>query len=240
MKRFVVGLAVVVLAAAGDAKAVIVVGGNYNSNIQTALNDLGESFTLSPSLHPDPTGLGAGDIIIIGQDGGTGPFVDYNAFLNAGGDLIFTGGSNYDPFRTWAAGYFNITDTASGWHTDGDWHKTSDHAANSYLPDDYAFTESGHTFHMLAFLPTPNTTLLGRNDEPVYVAAIREYGGGGTFNYMALDLGRRPNDQSEFITPWLRGALEAAVIPEPSTLIIWCLLGGLGIGVGWWRRRRAA
>ena len=30
------------------------------------------------------------------------------------------------------------------------------------------------------------------------------------------------------------------VIPEPSTLIIWSLLGGLGTGVGWWRRRKAA
>ena len=29
------------------------------------------------------------------------------------------------------------------------------------------------------------------------------------------------------------------VIPEPSTFIIWFLLGALGITVGWWRRRRA-
>jgi probable HAF family extracellular repeat protein len=27
-------------------------------------------------------------------------------------------------------------------------------------------------------------------------------------------------------------------VPEPSTLIIWSLLGALGIGVGWWRRKR--
>ena len=30
------------------------------------------------------------------------------------------------------------------------------------------------------------------------------------------------------------------VIPEPSTFIIWSLLGALGITVGWWRRKRAA
>jgi mannitol-specific phosphotransferase system IIBC component len=29
-------------------------------------------------------------------------------------------------------------------------------------------------------------------------------------------------------------------IPEPSTFIIWSLLGALGITVGWWRRRRSA
>jgi len=32
---------------------------------------------------------------------------------------------------------------------------------------------------------------------------------------------------------------EDAVAPEPSTLVIWSLLGGLGICVGWWRRRKA-
>jgi hypothetical protein len=30
------------------------------------------------------------------------------------------------------------------------------------------------------------------------------------------------------------------VIPEPSTLIIWSLLAGMGLGVGWWRQRKAA
>ena len=30
------------------------------------------------------------------------------------------------------------------------------------------------------------------------------------------------------------------VIPEPPTLIIWSLLGILGIGIRWWRRRKAA
>ena len=28
-------------------------------------------------------------------------------------------------------------------------------------------------------------------------------------------------------------------IPEPTTLIIWSLLGTLAIAVGWWRRRKA-
>jgi len=29
-------------------------------------------------------------------------------------------------------------------------------------------------------------------------------------------------------------------IPEPSSLSVWALLGALGIGLGWWRRRRKA
>jgi hypothetical protein len=31
-----------------------------------------------------------------------------------------------------------------------------------------------------------------------------------------------------------------AAIPEPSTLVIWSLLGSVGVAVGWWRRRRTA
>jgi len=30
------------------------------------------------------------------------------------------------------------------------------------------------------------------------------------------------------------------IIPEPSTFIVWSLLGGLGFAAGWWRRRRRA
>jgi formylglycine-generating enzyme required for sulfatase activity len=29
-------------------------------------------------------------------------------------------------------------------------------------------------------------------------------------------------------------------IPEPSTIIVWSLLGSLAIGLGWWRKRKAA
>jgi hypothetical protein len=34
--------------------------------------------------------------------------------------------------------------------------------------------------------------------------------------------------------------LTTGVIPEPASLVVWSLLGALGIGVAWWRRRRAA
>jgi hypothetical protein len=42
-----------------------------------------------------------------------------------------------------------------------------------------------------------------------------------------------------FPFPCFRVASGAAV-PEPSTLIVWSLLGASGIGLGWWRRRREA
>ena len=34
--------------------------------------------------------------------------------------------------------------------------------------------------------------------------------------------------------------VKSSAIPEPSTLIVWSLLGASGVGIGWWRRRRRA
>jgi len=36
------------------------------------------------------------------------------------------------------------------------------------------------------------------------------------------------------------GRLEYSPIPEPASVIVWSLLGALGIAVGWWTRRRKA
>jgi hypothetical protein len=33
---------------------------------------------------------------------------------------------------------------------------------------------------------------------------------------------------------------EFGAVPEPSTIIIWSLIGGLGIAVGWWRKQKTA
>jgi hypothetical protein len=44
---------------------------------------------------------------------------------------------------------------------------------------------------------------------------------------------RLPIDDLAFITEVI-----TEVIPEPSALLVWSLLAGLGIGVGWWRRKK--
>jgi hypothetical protein len=41
-------------------------------------------------------------------------------------------------------------------------------------------------------------------------------------------------------TLWQASVTFSEPTPEPATVIIWSLLGAVGIGVGWWRRRRAA
>ena len=36
------------------------------------------------------------------------------------------------------------------------------------------------------------------------------------------------------------GVSTQSIVPEPSTFIAWSLLGIFGLGIGWWRKRRAA
>ena len=187
---------------------------------------------------PDPTGYGAGDTIIVGQDGGTAIPPDYSTFLNAGGHLVVAGGSNHDNWRNWVSLYFNITDTGIGWHTDGDWHAgPGTSPVTSLLPANYTFEDNSVTFHMLAFLATPNTTLLGTNDEGNSIAAIRTYSNGGYFYYMALDPGPygTSNDIQNFTTPFVQGIFATTATPEPGTS---AAMGGGIILLGLVLRRR--
>lgn len=50
----------------------------------------------------------------------------------------------------------------------------------------------------------------------------------------------RPSGYAVGAVYLFQGVSEPATIPEPSTFIIWSLLGTLAIGVGWWRRRKGA
>jgi hypothetical protein len=232
----------------GASAQTIVVGGTDNfttGNIVAGLTTLGKTFTdQSGTMTPSAAGLGAGDFIIIGNDGGIQTLEDYTPFLNAGGHVVVTGGSNTDDYRNWVSLYFNINDTAAGWHTDGDWVIGAANPVTAFLPSTYTFNNNSMTFHMLGIDATPDTAILGANTEPVNVAAIRSFANGGTFEYMALDLGGEyddPGDQANFVVPFLQGALNpgaAQAVPEPTSL---ALLGGLAVsGTAFILRRRRA
>ena len=221
---------------ASISSATVVLGGTAQTYIQQALTDLGVQYTDVNSMFVDPTGYGKGDTIIMSQDGGIDNGYDYSGFLNAGGHLIVMGGSNWDPYRTWVSNYFNITNTQNGWYQDGAWHKNGNLQQTQYMPSDYSFNNPSMTYHMLTFLATPNTTLLGHDDEPADIAAFRTYDNNGFFYYMAFDPGpysSDPGDYTNWTVPFVKSALEAT--PEPSTFI---MLGSSLLGLGIWRRRK--
>jgi hypothetical protein len=132
------------------AQVTVVLAGTSSAAISQALNSMGQAFTAAGStMGPNPTtyGLRAGDFIIISNDGGTdASFFDYTSFLNSGGHVILVGGSNYQPYRDWVSGYFNITDTANTWHTDGAWTNTAiGNAVTSGIPNTYTFENNSAT-----------------------------------------------------------------------------------------------
>jgi len=231
------GLALLGMATSAEAQVTVILAGNSNANITTALTQLDITYTVDSLANPDPAtyGLGAGDFIITSNNGGSGFNFDYTDFLNAGGNLIVVGGTSFSEYSTWTSLYFNITDNVSGWHTDGAWHNL--YPANG-LPLDYAFEDASSTYHVLALTATSNSVLYGMNDEGVFVAGIRYYNNGGSINFMALNLGPfgTANDVSNFTLPWLSAAFTPlAFIPEPSTYLLLATgLAALFVG----RRRR--
>jgi hypothetical protein len=84
-----------------------------------------------------------------------------------------------------------------------------------YLPATYEFSNQDISYHMVHFTDTQpsGTVILGRSCEGTAnrnVLLVRSYPGGGTFTYMAFDLGQYGSDadQTAFVNPFLQGFLE--------------------------------
>jgi len=101
-------------------------------------------------------------------------------------------------------------------------------------------------YHIRYSVPTSGSFLIERNvdifrvrylDGSIWRNLFQEtHDFGGTILYPYLftsNSNTKPSWQVALDT------FQADVVPEPCTLAIWSLLGVLGIGVGWWRRRRA-
>ncbi|MCB9704138.1 MAG: DUF4215 domain-containing protein [Myxococcales bacterium] len=191
----------------------IVLGGSSFANITTALDTIGEPYTVNNTqwLPPD-----SADILIMSNDGGNANGPDYNAHLNAGKHVLVFGGSSLAEYRTYWTGYFSIA-AGNSWHQSNDcmmdWNKDGMHAITALLPDTYEFSQQSASYHMMHFNDAgqpANTTLLGRTCHQApnnHVAIVRKYNNGGTLTYMLLDLGPYANGimQGDFVVPFIQG-----------------------------------
>jgi len=76
------------------------------------------------------------------------------------------------------------------------------------------------------------------DDEVTFMIARNTSGGGGSYNYIHAFASMESTIGGPTLEAVYSGAMHHA--PEPGTVIIWSVLGVLGIGGGWWRRRRRA
>ena len=61
-----------------------------------------------------------------------------------------------------------------------------------------------------------------------------------TFNALStVDVRLALGGERDWDFNWTRFEVGSAAVPEPTTLIIWSLLGALGIATTWWRKRAA-
>lgn len=201
----------------------ILVSGNANSFLTPALTTLGEAFASEALDWPTPLSAG---VLVLGRDGGLDMPPDYQAHLDAGAHLLVAGGSSTIAFGDWINLFFSSTGSV-GWHQSSacisDWNTTGMHPITAYLPATYEFSNQSTSYHMVHFTAAgqpPETELLGQSCEmgpDNFLLATRRFPSGGTFTYLATDIGRYdgPGTQADFVVPFFQGYLEYIRMPAP-------------------------
>jgi cysteine-rich repeat protein len=196
----------------------IVLSGNAHQYVQSALEALGETYTIVDG----GDGVGAppaSGIFISANDGCEGPFPSLSPLLDAGGHVLLVGGSALTDYTTWVGNYVT-TDGAWSWHQSNDctsdWSTVGSSTITKYLPATYDFTSQSISYHMLHFTAAQpeGAVILGNTCHGANpgVLVSRTYASQGSFTYMGLDLGQYSDagSQAGFVMPFLKGYLEYA------------------------------
>jgi len=159
-------------------------------------------------------------------------------------------GTDYDPTKTYGVRVVTLSGTAitellsdSVVHTDfsraGDYLTFTLDSPFALSPDtEYGFDVrmTGSTSGWQTGIPT--VSYVGDNYAGGEYYTCSQWTDGNRYNWSATDLALAiPTASRDWVFHLDMEAAPSSVIPEPSTLLIWSLLAGLGIGMGWRRRK---
>ena len=136
------------------------------------------------------------------------------SFSGATLQSVVPGNSPYDYQTTYAGGTLSLTSA-------GPWGGDATIALDTITNNSFYDGQGALNFDLNGTDATGHWTIAASFSptEPGYGYGGDEYGHTGVFG----------------------GSVTVAhTTPEPASVIVWSLLGGLGISVGWWRRRRKA
>jgi cysteine-rich repeat protein len=201
------------------AKNPLWLAGNQATFIENALVQIPEPFTAVPAGASSYGAAPASGVLITSNDSEDKTFpTNWQTFLDAGGNILVIGGSNSAEYRTFIGGFLTL-DATPGWEQSdectSDWNKIGTHAATTALPATYEFPNQATSFHMTHFPSAgqpAGTVLLGETchaggNDAIY--ALRTYPSGGTFAYLAYDLGKfvGTGTTAAFTIPFLQSYL---------------------------------
>jgi cysteine-rich repeat protein len=201
------------------AKNPLWIGGNETTFIENALVQMMEPSMRVPAGASSYGSAPASGVFITSNDSTDLVFpTNWQTFLDAGGNILVIGGSNSAQYRTFIGDFLTV-DATTNWHSSddctSDWIKIGSSPATNLLPATYEFPNQSTAFHMLHFPAAgqpAGTVLLGETchtagDDAIY--AMRTYASGGTFAYLAFDLGKfigtgtTPSFTIPFLTSYL-------------------------------------
>ncbi len=217
---------------------------NYSvTNVATALttmNSLSQTLGLEAGTNTTISSGGSvtasgGTKIATGPNAGTYVYNVTSISFSSGTFTVNGGASDYV--------VFNIADGAGNNGLNGSivlsGGITSDHVLFNYTPDPSNSTTYNNDYASLSNGPTMTISTNGLATTGVFLDPTGNF----QVNHTGVITGRvigGDTQNSSFVSgAELTAPAMDTTTPEPATIVVWSLLGALGLGFGWWRRRKA-